>query len=90
MTWWFHPEALAGYREAALRYKQVKPQLGRDFRNTIEKAITIAIRNIGRVVCQQVEISGAGARSISSCSRFSTLKIVRRHPFELSPCQDLR
>ena len=36
---WFHPDALAEYRDAALRYKQVKPELGRDFRNSVEKAI---------------------------------------------------
>ncbi len=27
MTWWFHPEALAEYRQAALRYQRVKPEL---------------------------------------------------------------
>ena len=39
MIWWFHPEALVEYREAALRYERVRPELGRDFKNTVEKAI---------------------------------------------------
>lgn len=39
MTYWFHPEALAEYREAALRYKRVKTELGRGFTNEVEKAI---------------------------------------------------
>jgi hypothetical protein len=39
MTYWFHPEALAEYREAALRYKRVKPELGRAFLNAVEKAV---------------------------------------------------
>ena len=47
MTYWFHPEALAEYREA-LRYKSVKPKLGRDFRNTVEKAIAAILENPAR------------------------------------------
>ena len=48
MTYWFHPGALAEYREAALRYKRVKPELGRDFRNTVEKAIAAILEHPAR------------------------------------------
>ena len=39
MTFWFHPEARAEYREAALHYQRVKPKLGQEFRTEVEAAI---------------------------------------------------
>ena len=45
MTYWFHPEALAEYREAALRYKRVKADLGRDFKNAVETGIAGILEN---------------------------------------------
>ena len=45
MSHWFHPNALAEYREAALRYKRVKPELGRDFRHAVESAIAAILEH---------------------------------------------
>jgi plasmid stabilization system protein ParE len=45
MTYWFHPEALAEYHSAAHHYKQVKPELGRDFRTTVEKAVAAILEH---------------------------------------------
>src|SRR5437868_2947971 len=45
MTFWFHPEALAEYDEAALRYKDVRPKLGRDFISAVESAIEAIVEH---------------------------------------------
>jgi toxin ParE1/3/4 len=45
MTYWFHPDALAEYREAALRYKAVKPELGRDFHSSVARALASILVN---------------------------------------------
>jgi len=45
MTFWFHPEALAEYDEASLRYKDIRPRLGRNFVNAVENAIEVIVEH---------------------------------------------
>jgi toxin ParE1/3/4 len=45
MTFWFHPEALAEYNEAAERYKGASLKLGHDFVNAIENAVETIVEH---------------------------------------------
>ncbi len=45
MTFSFHPEAREEYREAALRYERIKPELGHAFAKAVERAIAALVLN---------------------------------------------
>ncbi len=68
MTCWFHPEALAEYREAALRYQRVKPELGREFKAEGEKAIAAILERPTRF--------GPIERGIRRC-------LLKRFPYKI-------
>jgi len=45
VTFSFHPEAIAEYREAALWYEKEKPGLGDQFTNAVEAGVGAILEN---------------------------------------------
>ena len=91
MTFSFHPEALAEYREAALWYERQKPGLGGRFVSEVEASVAAILANPTRFGPVEQGVRRYALKRFPYCLRFvhdqarqhivfAAVMHVRRHP----------